>query len=41
MFSLRSIILFTNIDVSRVDTSILVKSIMDHREYLNPHGNSN
>jgi hypothetical protein len=38
-YSLRPIILFTNIDVSRhilvVDTSILAKSNMNWREYIN------
>jgi hypothetical protein len=37
-YSLRFIILFTNIDVSRyilvIDTSILAKSNVDQREYL-------
>jgi hypothetical protein len=37
MYSLRPIILFANVDVSRhilvVDTSVLAKSNMDRREY--------
>jgi phosphoglycerol transferase MdoB-like AlkP superfamily enzyme len=39
MYSLRSIILFANIDVSRyilvVDISVLAKSDMGRREYIN------
>jgi hypothetical protein len=38
LYSLRSIILFANMDVSRhilvIDTSVLAKSNMDRREYL-------